>query len=95
MAEIRKHNPAAGALGDLVRAAIGGTPRPAEPGSVTAGADPFDTANAPRHEPVIATVTATGATSISLGWTAVRLDQLPTVPKRTESDDESDEDDDL
>lgn len=41
MAEIRKHKPHTSAIGDQVREAIGGVPRPNRPGERPEGEDPF------------------------------------------------------
>jgi hypothetical protein len=93
MAEIRKHSPVAGALGDLVRASIGAGPRPFEPGRPAASPDPFDRPDQPTPtRPSVTTVTTTPVAT----WTAVSLDQLPTVPKKTASrEDDLIDDDDL
>lgn len=61
MAEIRKHKPHSTAIGDQVRAAIGGVPRPNQPGPDPAETvDPFYT-----EEPTAAPGTAATAPGVT------------------------------
>lgn len=92
MAEIRKHNPASGSIGDLVRAAVGGGPRPVEVGSQSVSGDPYEPADHPETAPMTKP-RAYDLITTGVSWTPVPLSNLPTVPKHRPHDEDGEDED--
>ncbi|SER89197.1 hypothetical protein SAMN05443377_11655 [Propionibacterium cyclohexanicum] len=76
MAEIRKHTPRSTAIGDQVRAAIGGVPRPNQPGGKPVAPDPFyeETRGS---EASSQTMSARSGAAAQFGGFTLRVDERP------------------